>query len=242
MIAALTLSILLQLTPQEIYDRADWWVHLEVTVDQTSPSGTRSLTGWSGGFIIDDRGAKLVITVAHIEGRGQTARRIMVHFRDYLRLEPQPAYIYSRHQSYDIAALRFSDENFVFPGQVARLGSAYRLRRGDQLVSLGSPMPLDERFYLSQGVFNELAARGTEIRHTCLTTYGNSGGPLVNMNGEVVGMNFRFTKADEGEHSPLDSTVLLPHHGTPCPYSIWSTARPIDLIRDTLPYLRRRTR
>jgi len=94
----------------------------------------------------------------------------------------------------------------TFP--VARFGDAARLKVGDSVMALGSPLALSQS--VTMGIvsntemimpglfwpFNRMTLDGEDvgsivrwIGHDAAIFGGNSGGPLVNMSGEIVGVN-----------------------------------------------------
>lgn len=77
----------------------------------------------------------------------------------------------------------------------AKLGKRGSLRVGDETVAIGHPLGLE--WTLTNGIISGLHRNGDLpkddlIQMTTLISPGNSGGPLVNMDGEVIGINSRM--------------------------------------------------
>jgi serine protease Do len=140
------------------------------------------LTSLGSGFIIDPSG--LIITNNHvIEGADQ----INVTFNDGSTL---PAKVVGRDAQTDIALLRVKPKA---PLAIARLGDSDRARVGEWVVAIGNPFGLGGS--VTAGI---ISARNRDINAGPYDDFiqtdapinrGNSGGPLFNMNGEVIGVN-----------------------------------------------------
>jgi len=92
----------------------------------------------------------------------------------------------------DIALLKVNDKNLVF----ADLGDSTKLRVGEWVVAIGNPLGMEHT--VTAGI---VSAKGRQIQGSlnvpeyqdfiqtdAAINRGNSGGPLVNMNGEVIGI------------------------------------------------------
>jgi len=103
--------------------------------------------------------------------------------------KPQAATIIARDQKNDLAILQTQP----FPASVAvfRLGAP--LRAGDAIVVLGFPLSgiLASTANLSVGIVSALAGLGDDARYVQISAPvqpGNSGGPLLDTSGHVVGI------------------------------------------------------
>ncbi|MCL4221583.1 MAG: trypsin-like peptidase domain-containing protein [Phycisphaerales bacterium] len=155
-------------------------VHLEVS----SASSRSSTTG--SGWVFDTQGH--IITNSHVI-RG--ADSIRVHFSDGRTL---PAGVVGADPFTDIAVLRVNSDEGLFPVQIARGALP---RKGDRVYAFGSPFGF--RFSMSEGIVSGLGRdpQGSLglggytnfIQTDAAVNPGNSGGPLVNVLGQLVGMN-----------------------------------------------------
>ncbi|MEP2025398.1 MAG: trypsin-like peptidase domain-containing protein [Reichenbachiella sp.] len=141
--------------------------------------------GIGSGVLIDADG--LVLTASHVV---QTAENIKVQFSDG---ETIPAKVVSSAPFADVAAIKLSwaPKDKV----VAKLGDSDKVRVGDEIFMVGSPYGLD--FSLSVGYISgrhtkRRFANGAHVIEFFQTdasiNHGNSGGPMFNMKGEVVGL------------------------------------------------------
>jgi serine protease Do len=91
--------------------------------------------------------------------------------------------------SSDIAVLRIDEKNIA----PLPLGDSDEVRVGQQIIAVGNPYGLEES--VSRGIVSAKGRRarsdsGVEfIQHDAAVNQGNSGGPLLNIRGEIVGIN-----------------------------------------------------
>ncbi len=142
----------------------------------------RKTTAVGSGFIIDPEG--LVVTNNHVI---EDADEIEVVFDDGTRV---PARLRGTDGKTDLALLEI-DGDTPFPYVV--FGDSEQARVGDWVVAIGNPFGLGGT--TTKGI---ISARGRDIRSGPLDDFiqidapinrGNSGGPLFNMKGEVIGIN-----------------------------------------------------
>jgi len=151
------------------------------------------------GTIISPEGH--VLTNHHVAGRTRT---LMCTLADR---EEIPADLVGTDPLSDIAIIKLRpDAPRTFP--VAHFGDASKLKVGDPVMALGSPLALSQSVTLGivsntemimPGLFwpfNRMTLEGEDvgsivrwIGHDAAIYGGNSGGPLVNMSGEIVGVN-----------------------------------------------------
>lgn len=137
----------------------------------------------AAGFIVDPSG--IVVTVGHVLSSGG---RLEVELSDGRRV---PGRVVGRDARTDLAAVRIESTPDL---PVLRLGDSDRVRPGELVLALGHPYGLPQA--VSLGVVSWVGAPptggppGFDFIHTDASVNpGNSGGPLVNLAGEVVGVN-----------------------------------------------------
>ncbi len=142
------------------------------------------------GFVISEDG--YIVTNNHvIEG----ADEIEIEFFSRDRL---PAKVIGTDPNTDIALLKVeSDEPLPF----VSFGDSNKMRVGDWVMAMGNP--LGQGFSVSAGI---VSARNRELSGTyddyiqtdAAINRGNSGGPLFNMDGEVIGVNTAILSPNGG--------------------------------------------
>ncbi|MHA3961828.1 trypsin-like peptidase domain-containing protein [Synechococcus sp. LTW-G] len=150
------------------------------------PPSQRTERGQGSGVIYDPSG--LLLTNAHVV-EGTT--RVMVGLPDGRRVEGK---VVGSDSVTDLAVVRLSGAG---PWPVAALGDSDALQVGEWVIAVGNPFGLDQTVTL--GIVSNLnrnaAALGiTDKRLQLIQTDaainpGNSGGPLLNADGEVIGIN-----------------------------------------------------
>jgi serine protease Do len=147
-----------------------------------APAPERRMQSLGSGFIIDPSG--LVVTNNHvIDG----ADEITVTLQDNTALK---ATLVGRDESGDIALLRVKPDK---PLPAVSFGDSDQERVGDWVVAIGNPFGLGGS--VTAGI---VSARGRNIHQGPYDDFiqtdaainrGNSGGPLFNMDGQVIGIN-----------------------------------------------------
>ena len=150
--------------------------------NQGGDHGTRRVNSLGSGFVIDPSG--LVVTNNHVISE---ADEISVILNDGTRLK---ATLVGRDQKTDLALLRVKSDK---PLKSVKFGDSDRLRLGEWVVAIGNPFSLGGT--VTAGI---VSARNRDINSGPYDNYiqtdaainrGNSGGPLFNLDGEVVGIN-----------------------------------------------------
>jgi serine protease Do len=143
------------------------------------PRRTSSL---GSGFVIDPSG--LVVTNNHVIAE---AEEINVIFNDGSRLKAE---LVGRDPKTDIALLQVKPEK---PLKAVPFGDSDKLRLGEWVIAIGNPFSLGGS--VSAGI---VSARNRDIQSGPYDNYiqtdaainrGNSGGPLFNLEGQVIGVN-----------------------------------------------------
>ena len=164
-----------------------------VQVSVVNGKGADATGATGSGFVIDRRGH--VITNNHVVEVAEDDAVIEVFDVDGV---PHRAEVVGTSPVYDIAVLRVPDNKGLRP---AALGSSGRLRVGETVVAIGSPLGLSAT--VTSGIVSALDRPVTTgaseesddpsfinaVQTDAAINPGNSGGPLVNLRGQVVGVN-----------------------------------------------------
>lgn len=156
------------------------------------------------GFIFDRAGH--ILTNEHVV---HGADKIML--RQYGRKEQTEAAVVARDYRHDIAILRAP---IKAPPILLKLSQAKRARPGEWVVAIGSPLGLDHTVTVGivSAVGRPLQIGEREYPNLLQTdaaiNRGNSGGPLINLKGEVVGMNTAVSQSSQGIGFAIAADVL----------------------------------
>lgn len=143
-------------------------------------------SGLGSGVIVDESG--LILTNHHVIANGD---RLMVRLHDDREIEAE---LVGSDEATDLAVLRIDAPDLV----AAPLGDSDALGVGEWVLAVGSPFGFD--FTVTAGI---VSAKGRTlsdprtqqgfyqefIQTDAAVNPGNSGGPLINLEGEVVGIN-----------------------------------------------------
>ena len=134
------------------------------------------------GFVVDPSG--IVITNNHVVG---DANDIVVIFTDGRKLK---ATVIGKDPKVDVAVLKVESDK---PLKTVKFGDSDKMRVGDGVMAVGNPFGLGET--VTAGI---ISARNRNIdsgpyddflQTDASINKGNSGGPLFNLQGEVIGIN-----------------------------------------------------
>ena len=150
---------------------------------QNNPTPTpRRVNSLGSGFIIDPSG--LVVTNNHVISE---ADEVSVILNDGTTLKAE---VVGRDQKTDLALIKVTPTR---PLKAVKFGDSDKLRLGEWVIAIGNPFSLGGT--VTAGI---VSARNRDIQSGPYDNYiqtdasinrGNSGGPLFNLNGEVIGVN-----------------------------------------------------
>src|SRR5271168_3695546 len=147
-----------------------------------APQHSRKSSSLGSGFVIDPSG--IVITNNHVVG---DANDIVVIFTDGRKLK---ATVVGKDPKVDVAVLKVESDK---PLKTVNFGDSGKMRVGDGVMAVGNPFGLGET--VTAGI---ISARNRNIdsgpyddflQTDASINKGNSGGPLFNLQGEVIGIN-----------------------------------------------------
>jgi serine protease Do len=136
--------------------------------------------GEGSGFIVSADG--YILTNAHVVQNADEVTVKMTDRREYT------AKVVGVDEQTDVAVLKIEAKNLP----TVRLGDPSKLRPGEWVVAIGSPFGLENSVTAGIVSATARAAGGNYtpfIQTDVAVNPGNSGGPLFNLNGEVVGIN-----------------------------------------------------
>jgi S1-C subfamily serine protease len=148
--------------------------------------GTEVERSLGSGFVIDKAGH--IVTNYHVVA---DARSIRVSFSNS---ESMKARIVGKDPSTDIALLKVEASSRAL--QPLELGNSETVQVGDQVAAIGNPLGYDRS--ISAGIVSALqrSLRSPDgspidrvIQTDALLNHGNSGGPLLNAQGQVIGVS-----------------------------------------------------
>lgn len=173
---------------------ADIVAKLEPSVVRINCMGLDFLSGGSGVIVHADG---YVLTNYHVI-EDAIIVTVALHNDVYLM-----ALVVATDAARDLAVLKIVSSRSDFPA--ATLGSSAATNVGDQVIAMGFPLLFDAELVgqatVTMGI---ISAKRAFYGHTWLQTdtainHGNSGGPLINFRGEVIGINtLRFIVDDDG--------------------------------------------
>ncbi|WVZ53416.1 hypothetical protein U9M48_004362, partial [Paspalum notatum var. saurae] len=168
------------------------------------------------GTIIDPDGT--ILTCAHVVADFQSSKsvargKVSVTLQDGREFE---GVILNADRHSDIAVVKIKSKT---PLPAASLGSSSRLQPGDWVVALGCPLSLQNT--VTAGIVSCVDRKSSDLglgglrreylQTDCAINQGNSGGPLVNLDGEIIGVNvMKVWNADGLSFAvPIDSVVKI---------------------------------
>jgi S1-C subfamily serine protease len=170
-------------------------VHITATSQSADVFGnTQQQQSIGSGFVIDKAG--YIVTNYHVvEG----AKIVQVSFSNH---ESVRAKVVGSDPATDIAVLKVGA-----PSRALRpltLGNSSRVEVGDQVIAIGNPLGYDRS--VTSGIVsavqrsitapNQVSTIGHVIQTDAALNHGNSGGPLLDADGEVIGVNAQIAPSD----------------------------------------------
>lgn len=189
-----------------------------VKITQTGRAGVEGL---GTGFVVSDEG--LIATNLHVIGE---ARPLHVELEDGQVLEVEA--VHATDAKLDLALLKVKAAGL----KALRLGDSAALEQGERLVAMGNPEGLE--FSVVEGVVSairEVDIEGVPMLQVALPIErGNSGGPVLNGLGEVVGvLTLKSLKTDNlGFAMPVNALKGLIEKPNPVPMERWLTIGVLD--------------
>lgn len=150
--------------------------------EQASPAvvAIATVTGHGSGFIVSQDG--LVLTNAHVvQDAPSTVTIVLANGKQVLA-----DVVGFASGGLDLAALKIrSSKNLP----TLRLASPGSVRVGQSVYAIGTPLSVELQNTFTNGVLSRIDQKSGLIQHNAAVNPGNSGGPLLNSHGEVIGVN-----------------------------------------------------
>ena len=162
-------------------------------LEKNKESQKKTFSSLGSGFIIDESG--IIVTNAHVI---KGADEIEVIFSDGIKLKAE---LIGKDIKTDIAVLKVNPEKEQSL-KALKFGSSEELRVGDWVLAIGNPFGLGGTVTagivsamnrdINAGPYDDFIQTDASINK------GNSGGPLFNVNGEVIGINSAIISTSGG--------------------------------------------
>jgi Do/DeqQ family serine protease len=150
--------------------------------------------GTGSGFILTENGQ--ILTNAHVV---DGADQVTVTLKDGRTLQGK---VMGTDPTTDVAVVKIEADNLP----VVKVGNSDRLQVGEWAIAIGNPLGLDNT--VTTGIISASGRSSSEvgisdkrvefIQTDAAINPGNSGGPLLNSNGEVIGMNTAIIQNAQG--------------------------------------------
>jgi S1-C subfamily serine protease len=159
------------------------------------------------GFVVDKAGH--IVTNFHVV---DGAKQVRVSFSNGASLKTT---VVGTDPSSDLAVLKIDASSRALTPLA--LGDSDRIKVGDPVVAIGNPFGLDRT--VTAGIVSAIqraitAPNGYTIDHVIQTdasiNHGNSGGPLLNGRGEVIGVNSQIETGDSGSGGNVGIGFAVP--------------------------------
>jgi S1-C subfamily serine protease len=186
---------------QMIIDAVDKTKNAVVRIDvfKKDKAGKLIPAGAGSGFIFSSDG--LIFTNSHVV---QGAEKIMVSLLNENEIE---GFLVGKDPDSDLAILKIYSEGY----SVAKLGDAENLKIGQFVIAIGNPYGYQHT--VTTGVVRALGRTlrtqsgklvDNVIQSDAALNPGNSGGPMINTDGEVIGVNTAIIQGAQGLSFSVD--------------------------------------
>ena len=171
------------------------------------PGATGEQTAVGSGFVIDKSGH--IITNDHVVAGASDVR---VSFSDN---ESMKARIVGVDPATDVAVLQVAAPSRAL--HPMPLGNSDDVQVGDEVIAIGNPLGYDRS--VTSGIVsavgrsiqapNQISTIGHAIQTDAALNHGNSGGPLLNADGEVIGVNAQIAPSASGANIGIGFAIPI---------------------------------
>ena len=163
---------------QETPEKAEQPTEIDIISDKTKESivhlvgGNFSIAGWGTGFFVD---RDKIVTNIHVVAVPGLHTAKLINSKTVWRIEEVTAFDIKN----DLVVLKIADEGTPLP-----LRNSDRVQIGDSVYAVGFP----DNYKVTEGVIHGIQKNNKWFRMTVDISAGNSGGPILNSEGEVIGV------------------------------------------------------
>ena len=144
-----------------------------VCVDSQARDGLSCGTG----CVIDKNG--IILTSAHVLEDGNTIVVTMYNGQNY-----KAKILKKLGENKDIALIKINPSNEL---KTVKFGNSQKIKVGQKVYAIGNPFGFNGT--LTQGIISRIDYAKNRIQTDAAINPGSSGGPLLNKNGEIIGIN-----------------------------------------------------
>ncbi|MDJ0771799.1 MAG: trypsin-like peptidase domain-containing protein [Ilumatobacter sp.] len=182
------------LPPIDVASVAEFVAPSVVTISADVAGGPAGPGGSIGTGVITTADGEILTNAHVVEGATEIRVRLAGE------TEPRPATLLAADAGNDLALLRMAGDGYT----PARFADPDSVRIGDEVVAIGFALDLDGAPSVTLGIVSALertiitenGALDGLLQTDAAISSGNSGGPLVNAAGEVVGINTAVARSD----------------------------------------------
>lgn len=167
--------------------------------------------GMGTGIIVSDDG--YILTNQHLARK--VGGKVIVNLENGESLQGKVLWT---EENIDLAIVKINKENLEF----AKLGNSDEIRIGDDVMAIGNPLGVEFQRTTTSGIVSgvnrtltfeengETIFMEDLIQTDASINSGNSGGPLINMSGEVIGVNTVKITSAEGIGFAVPINIVVP--------------------------------
>jgi S1-C subfamily serine protease len=173
----------------------------------TQTDGNGKVLSLASGFVVSPSG--VIVTNHHVIAPDPGAVQLTIKLpRGDVYTDVRVIYAEARR---DFAVLSIKATGLP----ALKVGDSDKVEVGDQVVAIGNPMGLELTF--TEGIVESVRLDPSKgyrfIQHQAPISPGSSGGPLLNMNGEVVGINAFNIKDAQNLNGAIPINYVKPYFG-----------------------------
>ncbi|MGD9485145.1 trypsin-like peptidase domain-containing protein [Streptomyces sp. TRM70308] len=184
-----------------------------VTIEVDGGSGTGPGGGTGTGFVFDKQGH--ILTNNHVVASAARGAEITTVFSDGKQYDAE---VVGRAEGYDVAVIKLTDPEGADLTPLP-LGDSDEVAVGDSTIAIGAPFGLSgtvttgivsalNRPVASSDAQGSAASYMSALQTDASINPGNSGGPLLNADGEVIGVNSAIQSPGSGPMEQAGSVGL----------------------------------